>query len=90
MQALVRMDSLAENLSQLQQKKARSQPFLRILVSGLCSNPKTSANSNLLTKLIQQTDIGKAFQICFVQAGCKNKDLFDSVACRHFEKSLAG
>lgn len=57
-QAAARVDTFAEVLAELQKKKARAQPFLHLLVSGLCHNPKTSANSKLLIQLIQKTQLG--------------------------------
>ena len=57
-QALVKMDDLAGILAGLQQRKARSQPFVRLLAAGLCSNPKTTANSQALIALLQKADLG--------------------------------
>lgn len=78
-QTLVRIEDLAAILSQLQDKKARAQPFIRLLVSGLCNNPKTSANSKLLTDLIQQTDVGETTSA--VEPHCNESIPLYSLAC---------
>ena len=53
------MEDLAGILVGLQGKKARSQPFVRLLVAGLCDNPKTTANSQALVTLLQKADLGE-------------------------------
>jgi hypothetical protein len=52
------MEDLASILAGLQKKRARSVPFVRLLVAGLCGNPKTTANSQALINLLQQADLG--------------------------------
>jgi len=58
LQAMVKMEDLAGILGSLQKRRARSQPFVQLLVAGLCGNPKPTANSQALVSLLQQADLG--------------------------------